>query len=67
MNNASMNPEQSAHRGDITSQPDILAVVNAANAELRTGGGVAESNPVSEITHPSCQTLSPTPPGLFWT
>lgn len=28
-------------RGDITKQPDVDAVVNAANAQLRTGGGVA--------------------------
>lgn len=28
-------------RGDIASQDDIQAVVNAANAQLRTGGGVA--------------------------
>ncbi len=28
-------------QGDITSQPDLEAVVNAANAQLRTGGGVA--------------------------
>lgn len=28
-------------RGDIASQPDVDAVVNAANAELRIGGGVA--------------------------
>ncbi|MEX2601071.1 MAG: macro domain-containing protein [Balneolaceae bacterium] len=27
--------------GDITRQPDIEAIVNAANAELRIGGGVA--------------------------
>lgn len=27
--------------GDIARQPDVDAVVNAANAELRTGGGVA--------------------------
>jgi O-acetyl-ADP-ribose deacetylase (regulator of RNase III) len=27
--------------GDITKQPDIEAIVNAANARLRTGGGVA--------------------------
>lgn len=27
--------------GDIAAQPDIIAVVNAANAQLRTGGGVA--------------------------
>lgn len=28
-------------RGDITDQPDLDAVVNAANAQLTTGGGVA--------------------------
>lgn len=28
-------------RGDIASQEDLDAVVNAANAQLRTGGGVA--------------------------
>lgn len=28
-------------QGDITAQDDITAIVNAANAELRTGGGVA--------------------------
>lgn len=28
-------------RGDIADQPDMDAIVNAANAELRSGGGVA--------------------------
>jgi O-acetyl-ADP-ribose deacetylase (regulator of RNase III) len=28
-------------RGDITSQDDVAAIVNAANARLRSGGGVA--------------------------
>lgn len=28
-------------QGDITRQPDVDAIANAANAELRTGGGVA--------------------------
>jgi O-acetyl-ADP-ribose deacetylase (regulator of RNase III) len=28
-------------RGDITAQDDVAAIVNAANAELRRGGGVA--------------------------
>ena len=28
-------------QGDITQQPDVDAIVNAANAELRPGGGVA--------------------------
>ncbi len=30
-----------AVRGDIANQPDVDAVVNAANAELKIGGGVA--------------------------
>jgi O-acetyl-ADP-ribose deacetylase (regulator of RNase III) len=28
-------------RGNIVVQPDMEAIVNAANAELRSGGGVA--------------------------
>jgi O-acetyl-ADP-ribose deacetylase len=28
-------------QGDITAQEDVAAIVNAANAELRSGGGVA--------------------------
>jgi O-acetyl-ADP-ribose deacetylase (regulator of RNase III) len=28
-------------QGDIANQPDIIAIVNAANAHLRKGGGVA--------------------------
>lgn len=28
-------------KGDITRQPDVQAIVNAANAQLRIGGGVA--------------------------
>lgn len=28
-------------KGDITRQPDMIAIVNAANAQLRMGGGVA--------------------------
>ncbi|CAM4073693.1 hypothetical protein GILI108418_03110 [Gillisia limnaea] len=27
--------------GDISKQPDVEAIVNAANAQLQTGGGVA--------------------------
>jgi len=30
-------------RGDISRQDDVDAVVNAANAQLRTGGGVADA------------------------
>jgi len=35
------NVQLEAVRGDITNQPDITAIVNAANAHLRSGGGVA--------------------------
>lgn len=28
-------------KGDIANQPDVMAIVNAANAQLKTGGGVA--------------------------
>ena len=52
-------------RGDIASQNDIEAVVNAANAELRTGGGVAgaihrEAGPELEK---ACRPLAPIEPG----
>jgi O-acetyl-ADP-ribose deacetylase (regulator of RNase III) len=52
-------------RGDITAQPDVEAVVNAANAQLRTGGGVAgaihrAAGPeLAEATRP----LAPIEPG----
>ncbi len=29
-------------QGDIAAQPDMHAIVNAANAELRIGGGVRD-------------------------
>lgn len=35
------NVEIEVSKGDIANQPEIEAVVNAANAELTTGGGVA--------------------------
>lgn len=35
------NVQLEAIKGDITDQPDITAIVNAANAHLRAGGGVA--------------------------
>ncbi len=31
-------------RGNIVDQPDIKVIVNAANAQLRSGGGVAGPN-----------------------
>ncbi|MEF8809693.1 MAG: hypothetical protein V5A47_02130 [Bacteroidales bacterium] len=33
-----------AVQGDIANQPDMTAVVNAANARLEIGGGVAGAN-----------------------
>ncbi|MEX0660959.1 MAG: macro domain-containing protein [Balneolaceae bacterium] len=51
--------------GDITDQPDMDAIVNAANAELRIGGGVAgaihqKGDPeLTQLTRP----LAPINPG----
>lgn len=54
-----------AVRGDITCQEDITAVVNAANAQLMPGGGVAgaihrEAGP--ELAE-DCKRLAPIRPG----
>jgi O-acetyl-ADP-ribose deacetylase len=52
-------------RGDITAQPDIDAVVNAANAELLPGGGVAGA--IHAAAGPelrrACRPLAPIEPG----
>ena len=52
-------------QGDIASQADIKAVVNAANAQLKTGGGVAgaiHKNAGSELEK-ACRPLAPIEPG----
>ncbi|WP_027370221.1 macro domain-containing protein [Desulfovermiculus halophilus] len=52
-------------QGDIAQQPDMDAVVNAANAQLRTGGGVAGAlhRAGGPGLEKECRPLAPIEPG----
>ncbi|MGR4067125.1 macro domain-containing protein [Billgrantia sp. C5P2] len=60
-----MPTQLECRQGDIANQPDMDAVVNAANAELRSGGGVAGAlhRAAGPELDRACRPLAPIEPG----